>query len=67
MYHIKCSDLTDTNCDYEASGEDKDELKNKYFQHGAESDLHKEKFATATDEDKANFGKKLGEYLEGQE
>ena len=46
---------------------DKEEVKAKFYQHGAESDLHKEKYQTASDDEKTEFGKKLDEYLANQE
>lgn len=66
MHTIQCSLLTDTSCDFVAEGETKEEVKEKFYQHGAETPLHQEKYLSATDDEKAAFGKKVDEYLTAQ-
>jgi len=66
MFKITCKELTDSDCDNVTEAETKEEAKNKFFAHGAESPVHAEKMKAATDEQKAEFGKKLDEYLNAQ-
>lgn len=67
MHTIKCSLLTDTACDFVTEGETKEEVKNNFYQHGAETPMHQEKYLSATDEEKAAFGRKVDKYLAAQE
>ena len=67
MYKIKCSEMTPATCDFTVEAETKEEAKNKFYAHGAESDIHKEKYENASEEEKAEFGKKLDEYLSAQD
>lgn len=67
MFTIKCSELTNTECDFVAEGETKEEAKKNFYAHGAESPLHKEKYHAATKEEKTSFGIKIDEYLAGRE
>lgn len=53
-------------CDFTVEGETKEEVKNKFFAHGTESELHREKYMAASDEEKAAFNKKIDEYLDAQ-
>jgi len=63
MPQIKCSELTETSCDFVAEGATAEEAKENFYKHGGESPLHKEAHATATEEQKAAFGQKVDEYL----
>ena len=67
MYKINCKELTGETCDFSVEGESKKEVADKFYAHGAESPLHKEKYYSATEEDKTGFAKKLDEYLKAQE
>ena len=67
MFKIKCSELTGETCDFVAEGETKEDAKANFYKHGAESEVHREMYNTATDEQKAEFGKKVDEYLVKQE
>jgi hypothetical protein len=63
MPDINCKDLTGEDCDFVAHGETAEEAKSNFYQHGAESPLHKEKYNSATPEEAEAFSKKLDEYL----
>ena len=66
MHTIKCSLLTDTACDFVTEGETKEEVKSNFYQHGVEIPMHQEAYLSATDEERAVFGKKIDEYLAKQ-
>ena len=63
MFKISCKELTNKECDFVSEGETAEEAKANFYKHGAESPLHKEAYENATDEEKANFSKKVDEYL----
>ena len=67
MYTITCKELTGEACDFVAEGATKEEAKERFYAHGAESPLHKEAYESATDEAAASFGIKIDEYLARQE
>lgn len=67
MFKIKCRELVEEECDFEASGETKEDVKRSFFAHGAESPMHREKYNNETDEEKEELSKKIDEYLAGQE
>ena len=67
MFQIKCVELTDEKCDFVVEGETKEGVKMNFFQHGTEMPMHQEKYLSATDEEKAAFGKKIDEYLAKQD
>ena len=67
MYRIMCKELTEENCDFVAEGATREEVKNNFYAHGAESPLHKEMYETATAEQAVDFGKKIDEYLGKQD
>jgi predicted small metal-binding protein len=64
-YNVKCSDLADKECDFVLEGENKEEVMNAYYAHGMDP-KHAEKYTSASDEEKAEFGKKFNEYLDAQ-
>jgi hypothetical protein len=66
MYKITCKELTDTNCDFVAEGNTPEEAKSNFYAHGAKSPTHKAQYESATDESKAEFGKKVDEHLAKQ-
>lgn len=66
MFKISCKELTNTECDFVSEGETAEEAKANFYKHGAESSLHKEAYENATDEEKANFSKKIDEHLSSQ-
>lgn len=65
-FTIVCKKLTDENCDFVARGETREETKSNFYAHGAGSPLHRERYRSATEKDKAEFAKKLDEYLAQQ-
>lgn len=67
MAEIKCSDLTGEGCDFVATGDTNEETKANFYKHGGESEAHRKAHASATDGQKAAFGKKVDEYLTKQE
>lgn len=66
MYTIKCGELTGEECDFVVEGATKEETKDRFYAHGAESPIHKEKYYSASDEDKAGFEKEVDKHLAGQ-
>jgi hypothetical protein len=64
MYTIKCKELTATECDFVAEGATKEDVKEKFYAHGAESTIHKEKYHSATKEEADEFGQKIDAYLD---
>jgi len=66
MYKLNCGELTQTSCDFVAEGETKEDVKNKFYAHGAEAEIHKEKYKTASEEEKVVFGKMVDEKLNSQ-
>ena len=66
MFSIKCRDLTGVDCDNVTEGATKEETKSKFYQHGAESPVHAQKYKTATEEEKKAFGVKVDEHLNAQ-
>jgi len=65
-HKIVCKDLTGEQCDFVAQGATAEEAKTAFYQHGEQSELHKEKYMAATREEAAEFGKKLDSYLSSQ-
>jgi hypothetical protein len=66
MYKITCKELTGQDCEFVAEGDTKETTKEIFYKHGADSPLHQEHYKSATDEEKATFGKKVDEYLAKQ-
>jgi predicted small metal-binding protein len=66
MYKINCKELTGEECDFVAEGGTKEEVKERFYAHGAESPIHKEKYHSSTDEEASAFGQKIDEYLSRQ-
>jgi hypothetical protein len=66
MYTIICKEMTGKDCGFVATAETTEKAKKIFYQHGAEADIHKEHYATASSEEKAAFGKTLDEYLAKQ-
>ncbi len=66
MFKIICKELTGEECDFVATGETPEQAKEIFYKHGAESEIHKERYNTASLEEKAAFGRQLDEYLEKQ-
>ncbi|MBI2484514.1 hypothetical protein HYV71_05035 [Candidatus Uhrbacteria bacterium] len=66
MYTIICKELTGEQCDFKAEGATHEDVKTVFYRHGADSDLHREKYHSATPEEAAEFGKKVDAYLERQ-
>ena len=66
MYKLNCGELTNTSCEFVAEGETKEETKNKFYAHGAEAPIHKEKYETASAEEKDAFSKMVDEKLNSQ-
>ena len=67
MFKITCSELAGETCDFVAEGETKEDTKANFYKHGAETSMHQQAYLSATDEQKAAFGKKVDEYLAKQE
>jgi len=67
MYKLNCGELTNTTCDFIAEGETKDETKNKFYAHGAEAPIHKEKYETASEEEKSALGKVVDGILDAKD
>ncbi|MAG92058.1 hypothetical protein CMO83_05260 [Candidatus Woesearchaeota archaeon] len=65
MKSLKCSDLGASDCTFEATGESDEEIIQKMFAHAAE--VHKDKLAGMTDEQKKVMMDKMGELLSKQE
>ena len=66
MFQIRCSELTGEDCNFVTNAETKEEVKEKFFLHGANSPLHMQKYYSATEEEKVAFAKKLEDYLASQ-
>jgi len=61
---MKCSDLGG-GCDFEATGEDAEEIKIALFEHAATE--HPEEFNVMTDEERDAAAKKIDVFVEAQE
>lgn len=66
MFKIKCGVLTETDCDFVAEGATRDEVKENFYRHGAESPLHKQRYYSTSREEKIAFGKKVDEHIESE-
>ena len=65
MKSMKCSDLGDWECDFVATGETNDEIKENMHKHGM--DAHKEMVENATDDMKEKIGARMDELLADHE
>lgn len=64
MKTIKCSDFG-MDCHFEATGETNEEVKQKAYKHAEE--VHAEKLAGMSEEEKQAMDKKMDELLDAQE
>lgn len=67
LYRIICRELTNEDCGFITDGLTMEEAKNNFYRHGAESPIHQAQYHSATEEEKAEFSKKLEDYLKAQE
>lgn len=66
MFEIKCKELTGEECDFVVREETAEKAKEVFYEHGAASPLHKEKYYNTSKEDKETFAKQLDEHLAKQ-
>jgi len=65
MKKLKCKDLDPSKeCEFEAEGETNNEVINKMYAHAQE--VHADKLASMSDEDKAAINTKMTELLDAQ-
>ncbi|MEX0916961.1 MAG: hypothetical protein WDZ90_00310 [Candidatus Paceibacterota bacterium] len=63
MYKIVCRELTGEECAFVAQGATKEEVKENFYAHGAESSIHKEWYHSASKEEASAFSEKIDELL----